>query len=227
MLKLENIEKKYMLKNNEEVIALKNINLIFENNKFYGIFGHSGSGKSTLVQILGLLDDYDSGVYLIDNMNAKKLNENKKNQIRMSKFGFIFQSFYLNPKISAIENVMLPMVINKKIIRNERKERAKQLLNKFGLLDKSNIKVSQLSGGEQQRVAIARALANDPDIIIADEPTGNLDKTNEKQVFEIFRELVDKDKKTVIVVSHNDILKEYSDKLYEIIDGKINGEENK
>jgi len=224
LLELKNVKKVYFINNDNRVTALKNVNINFESNKFYGVFGHSGSGKSTLIQILGLLDDYDEGVYKIDNVDVGKLSEDEKNKMRMNKFGFVFQAFYLNPKISALENVMLPMIINDKIEKNQRKEIAQNLLERFGLSNKCDNKVSHLSGGEQQRVAIARALANNPDIIIADEPTGNLDKTNEKQVFDIFKDLVEKDKKTIIVVSHNEILKEYADKLYEMVDGKIVGE---
>lgn len=224
MLELKNIKKEYFINNDNRVTALKNINVNFCDNKFYGICGHSGSGKSTLIQILGLLDDYDEGIYKIDNIDVGNLSEDDKNKMRMNKFGFVFQAFYLNPKISALENVMLPMIINDKIEKKQRKVIAQNLLKRFGLSDRYDSKVSHLSGGEQQRVAIARALINNPDIIIADEPTGNLDKENEKQVFDIFKSLVEKDKKTIIVVSHSEILKEYADKLYEMVEGKIVGE---
>lgn len=224
MLELKNINKIFT-QSNSKVYALKNLNLSLEYKKFYGINGHSGSGKSTLVQIIGLVDDFDSGEYIIDGIDTSKLTEKQKCKMRIYKFGFVFQSFYLNPKISALENVVLPMIINPKFSnKNDRIKRAKELLCRFNLEDKIYSKIRQLSGGEQQRVAIARALANDPDIIIADEPTGNLDKDNEKQVFEIFKELVEKDNKTLIVVSHNEILKDYSDILYKISKGSIIGD---
>ena len=225
MLELKKISKKYSIPGKNDIIALDNITMSFKYNKFYGITGHSGSGKSTLLQILGLADNFDSGIYMIDKVDSSTLSDKEKSSMRINKFGFVFQSFYLNPKISALENVVLPMIINKNIKnKEERIKRAKKLLKRFGLEDKYNSKINQLSGGEQQRVAIARALANDPDIILADEPTGNLDKKNEKQVFEIFRELVDKDNKTVIVVSHNEILKDFSDEVYEFSEGKIIGD---
>ena len=225
MLELKKISKKYSIPGKNDIIALDNITMSFKYNKFYGITGRSGSGKSTLLQILGLVDNFDSGIYMIDKVDSSTLSDKEKSSMRINKFGFVFQSFYLNPKISALENVVLPMIINKNIKnKEERIKRAKKLLKRFGLEDKYNSKINQLSGGEQQRVAIARALANDPDIILADEPTGNLDKKNEKQVFEIFRELVDKDNKTVIVVSHNEILKDFSDEVYEFSEGKIIGD---
>lgn len=224
MLELKNINKIFTQSDNK-VYALKNFNASFEYKKFYGITGHSGSGKSTLIQIIGLVDDFDSGEYIIDGLDASKLTEKQKCEMRIYKFGFVFQSFYLNPKISALENVILPMIINPKFLnKNDRIMRAKELLCRFNLEDKINSKINQLSGGEQQRVAIARALANNPDIIIADEPTGNLDKDTEKQVFEIFKELVEKDNKTLIVVSHNEILNDYSDVLYKISRGSIIGD---
>lgn len=218
-MKLININKTYKTKAGELHI-LKDINIEFNNNNFYAIMGRSGSGKSTLVNILGLLDNYDSGEYIIDNKDISKLNDKEKSYIRGLSIGFVFQSFYLNNNLTALENVMLPLYINKEINKCDRKNIALSYLKKLGLDDRANHYPSQLSGGEQQRVAIARALVNDPKIIIADEPTGNLDSKNEKEVFDILKN-ISKEDKIVIVVSHNDIIKEYCDILYNINDGKI------
>ena len=213
-MKLINAEKKYNIKNNE-IIVFKNLNIQFDekDGKFYAIMGHSGSGKSTLIQILGLLDELTNGKYILNKIDTNKLTEDEKSFIRMKKIGFVFQSFHLNNKLKAYENVMLPMMINKNIKSNERKKKAIFLLKQLNLENRINHFPNELSGGEQQRVAIARALANDPDIILADEPTGNLDVQNEREVFKILKQLA-KSGKCVIVVSHNDIIKQYADEIF-------------
>ncbi len=221
MLKIHNMKKIYKLSKNNELVALKNISITFEKNKFYGIIGHSGSGKSTLIQIIGLLDGYDSGNYIIDDIDVCNLSEDEKAKLRMKKFGFVFQSFYLNEKLTALENVIVPTLINKDIRPNLRKKLACELLIKVGLGDRLNHRPSQLSGGEQQRVAIARALVNNPEVIIADEPTGNLDKKNEKIIFDLFKKLVEEEGKTIILVSHNEIIKNYADVIYSLDDGYL------
>ena len=221
MLKLNKISKSYSIDKNDKISLLNDISLEISNNKFYGIVGHSGSGKSTLLNIIGLIDDFDSGKYFIDNKEVNYLSEDEKSSIRMKKFGFVFQSFYLNNRLTALENVMIPMYINKGIPKSERKKIAMNLLEKFGLGNRINHRPNQLSGGEQQRVAIARALANNPEVILADEPTGNLDKKNEEMIFKYFKKLVTEDKKTVVIVSHNEIINKYADIIYKLEDGKI------
>ena len=221
MLKLDKISKVYSIDKNDKISLLNDISLEISNNKFYGIVGHSGSGKSTLLNIIGLIDDFDSGKYFIDNKEVNYLSEDEKSSIRMKKFGFVFQSFYLNNRLTALENVMIPMYINKGIPKSERKKIAMNLLEKFGLGNRINHRPNQLSGGEQQRVAIARALANNPEVILADEPTGNLDKKNEEMIFNYFKKLVTEDKKTVVIVSHNEIINKYADIIYKLEDGKI------
>lgn len=221
MLKLNKISKSYSIDKNDKISLLNDISLEISNNKFYGIVGHSGSGKSTLLNIIGLIDDFDSGKYFIDNKEVNYLSEDEKSFIRMKKFGFVFQSFYLNNRLTALENVMIPMYINKGIPKSERKKIAMNLLEKFGLGNRINHRPNQLSGGEQQRVAIARALANNPEVILADEPTGNLDKKNEEMIFNYFKKLVTEDKKTVVIVSHNEIINKYADIIYKLEDGKI------
>lgn len=221
MLKLNKISKSYSIDKNDKISLLNDISLEISNNKFYGIVGHSGSGKSTLLNIIGLIDDFDSGKYFIDNKEVNYLSEDEKSSIRMKKFGFVFQSFYLNNRLTALENVMIPMYINKGIPKSERKKIAMNLLEKFGLGNRINHRPNQLSGGEQQRVAIARVLANNPEVILADEPTGNLDKKNEEMIFNYFKKLVTEDKKTVVIVSHNEIINKYADIIYKLEDGKI------
>lgn len=222
-MKLNNLSKIYV-KDKKKIKVLDNINISFSKGKFYGIIGKSGAGKTTLINILGLLDNYDEGEYEIDNILSSNLTEDEKAELRMRKFGFVFQTYYLNDKLTACENVMVPMLINKDIAKDKRKERAIQLLKQFGLEDRINHYPKELSGGEQQRVALARALANDPEVLIADEPTGNLDKENEKLIFDYLKEMSKKDK-CVIVVSHNDIINEYADKIYLLESGTLHEKE--
>lgn len=218
-MELININKYYRTKK-DTIHILKNVNINFKSGKFYAIMGKSGSGKSTLVNILGLLDNFDSGDYILDGQSVLSLTDREKSKIRNQKIGFVFQSFYLNPKITALENVLLPTMIVIGINFNTKKQNAINLLNKLGLQERINHLPSQLSGGEQQRVAIARALINNPQILIADEPTGNLDSENEKEIFKLLQN-ISKEGKTVIVVSHNNLIKNYCDELYEINDGTI------
>ncbi len=210
-MNLENINKVYYMKKNLQV--LKDISVSFKKGKFYAIMGASGSGKTTLINILGLLISYTSGTYTIDGINVSNMSNNDKDVFRGKNIGFIFQSFYLNERLTALENVLIATFINKELNRKERKQVARNILIKLGLKDRLNHYPSQLSGGEQQRVAIARALVNDPMIILADEPTGNLDEKNEKEIFNILKEISTSDK-IVIVVSHNPIIKRYCDVLY-------------
>lgn len=219
-MEIKNLTKIFKISEKDDIMALDNVNATFEKGKMYAIIGESGAGKTTLINVLGLLDDYTSGEYIIDNKPINKLTEDEKADMRMKKFGFVFQSYYLNSKLKAYENVMIPMFINKDIKKNERKDKAISLLKQFGLDDRITHYPNQLSGGEQQRVAIARALANDPEVLIADEPTGNLDKENEKLVFDYLKKIC-KEGKCVIVVSHNMIVKSYADKIYYIDKGKL------
>lgn len=221
-MKLINVNKSYNTSYGKLQI-LKNISVSFEKGKFYAIMGRSGSGKSTLVNILGLLDNFDDGDYYLDNINVKQLNDKMKSRIRGLNIGFVFQSFYLNKNLTAYENIILPTYINDKMDDTKRKSRALNIMKKLEIIDRREHKPSSLSGGEQQRVAIARALINNPDIIIADEPTGNLDSSNELEVLKILKE-ISKQGKIVIVVSHNPIIKNYADILYKINDGKISEE---
>lgn len=216
---LKNGIKEFSLKN-EKIIAMDNVNLEIDTGKLYVIMGHSGSGKSTLIQILGLLDNLTQGELYINGQDVSNISEDEKADIRQKEIGFVFQSFYLNPKLTAIENVILPMYINKDIESSNRRRKALKLLTNFGLENRINHYPKELSGGEQQRIAIARALANDPSFILADEPTGNLDVNNEEIVYNTLRELANSGK-AVLVVSHNESIKKYADKVLYMNLGKL------
>ncbi len=216
-LEVNNIYKNY--KNGTiETSVLKGINCQFVSGKFYLIKGESGAGKSTLLQILGTLDNPTSGSIDFEGVSLSKLSSSKLAKFRYENLGFIFQAFYLNPYLNSLDNIMVPMFLNKNMSNDDRKKRALQLLNLVGLTEKKNNYPNQLSGGEQQRIAIARSLANDPQIILADEPTGNLDSKNQKIIFDILKQISNSGK-IVIVVSHSSAIEQYADVIYEIRDG--------
>lgn len=219
IIELINLKKEYKT-SKENLEVLKGINYSFEQGKLYAIKGHSGSGKTTLVRILGLMDDLTSGEYLLYNKTTKSLSDKESSYYRMKHIGFIFQEYNLNPYLKAYENVIVPMLINKKIKPQNRLSKAENLLNDVGLFERKDHFPKELSGGEQQRVAIARALANNPDIIIADEPTGNLDKKNEKIIFKILKQMAESGK-CVIVVSHSDEISSYADVNLLLEDGLL------
>lgn len=219
MLELKNVKKVYVVKN-EKVMALNDVSYTFEMNNFYGIMGHSGSGKTTLISILGLLESCDSGTYLINGEEVKDFDNNKISKIRRDYVGFVFQDFYLDEYLNVYENVMLPLITHKELSKETKNEMVIEALTKVGIVDRKNHFPSQLSGGEKQRVAIARALINNPKIILADEPTGNLDEDNEKMIFQILKAL-SKEGKCVIVVSHSNEVKSYADKIIKIANGKL------
>ena len=218
-MNIENVCKVYKTKN-DEVKALDNVSYEFKPGKLYAIMGHSGSGKSTLISILGLIETLTSGRITINNKDISKLKDDELANLRMKYIGFVFQDFYLDEHLKAYENVLLPMLINKEIKKADRKEKALKLLTDLGLNERINHYPKELSGGEQQRVAIARSLANDPEIILADEPTGNLDEENEKLVFETLNNLAKKGK-CVIVVTHSEEIKKYADEILKITKGKL------
>jgi len=218
-MKIENLEKIYYLKS-EEIKAISNFSYNFERGKFYAIMGHSGSGKSSLIRILGLIDNFTSGSYYLNGEYISKLNDEELSNLRMEEIGFIFQEFYLDENLKAYENIILPMIINKKIKKEDRKEKAISLLKELGLENRINHYPRELSGGEKQRICLARALANNPNYILADEPTGNLDEQNEDNVFNSLKKL-SMEGKCVIVVSHSKKVEEYADVIINIKDGKM------
>ena len=213
IISLKDVNKKY-----DSNFILKNVNLDIEDSKIYVIKGESGVGKSTLLNILGLLDKPTSGNIEINGKVVNNLKDDELSEIRMNTLGFVFQSFYLNNNLKAYENVEVAMYINKKFSKKEIENRAENLLEILGLSDKKLSFPNELSGGEQQRVAIARALANEAKCILADEPTGNLDKNNEKIVLDCFKNLAN-DGRTIVIVTHSDSVLEYADKVYCIKNG--------
>lgn len=217
-VELKSIEKKYTIK--EHVIpVLRNVNAMFENGKFYAIMGHSGSGKSTLISIIDGIEPFDSGEIIINGKNLSNMSNIEKSLIRNNEVGIIFQDFFLDNYLTAHENVMFPMTINKEYSKLADK-RANDLLKKVELGDRVKHFPKEMSGGEKQRVAIARALANDPNIILADEPTGNLDEKTETKIFKILKQLREEGK-CVIVVSHSNEIIKYADVTFELKEGKL------
>lgn len=217
-VKLANISKIYKMGDNE-VIALNDVNLHITEGEFVAIMGPSGSGKSTLMNILGCLDTPTTGSYLLDNEEVANLSDDVLAKIRNKKIGFVFQNFNLLSRISAVENVALPLVYAG-VPKNERINRAKELLKMVGLEDRQNHMPNELSGGQRQRVAIARALVNNPKIIMADEPTGNLDTKSSVEIISIFKELY-KQGKTIILVTHEPDIAENAKRIITVRDGKI------
>lgn len=217
MIKVINLNKTY--NNGIKVQALKEINLEIERGEFILIIGKSGSGKSTLLNILGCMDGYDSGEYLFSDQDVKSLSSPELARFRNQKVGFVFQSFQLINELTVGENIEMPMGIAG-VPRNERKKRVTELLEMVGLEEKESCRPLQLSGGQQQRVAIARALANNPDVILCDEPTGNLDEKNGIKIMELLKKLNEKDT-TIIMVTHDLTLKQYADRIIEMKDGMI------
>lgn len=211
ILKLENVEKKYS-EGVEELHIINDLTFSVEEGEFISILGRSGSGKSTLLNIMGLLDKVDGGKIFIDGQEVDRLSEEERDRIKNQMIGFVFQFHYLLPEFTALENVMLPALLNNFSERAEVEKRAKELLDKVGLSARENHKPSQLSGGEKQRVAIARALINSPKILLADEPTGNLDEETSEMIFKILKDINKNEKQTIIVVTHSKDLAEISDK---------------
>lgn len=202
--------------------ALKNINFFIEKGEFVAIMGSSGSGKSTMMNILGCLDHTFDGTYILDKIDISKLKDEELSKIRNQKIGFVFQSFNLLSKLSALENVELPLVYAG-VHHKERVDKAKAVLEKVGLGDRLNHKPNELSGGQRQRVAIARALVNEPAIILADEPTGNLDSTSEKEILELFKELNNQGK-TIVIVTHEPEVGKSCKRVIRFKDGEIIGD---
>jgi lipoprotein-releasing system ATP-binding protein len=215
MLSAKNIYKKY-----GSVEVLKGVDLTITSGEIISIVGPSGSGKSTLLHILGTLDKPDRGEVFIQNTNVTNLQGNKLANFRNKHIGFVFQFHHLLPEFSALENVCIPGWLTNRS-KNEVKDKARELLNLLGLSHRIENKPNQLSGGEQQRVAVARALINQPDIVFADEPTGNLDTANAKELHQLFFDLRKKFNQTFLIVTHNEELAHLSDRTLTMKDGKI------
>lgn len=219
LIEIKSLKKIYDKGKENEFHALDGIDLVIEKGDFISIMGVSGSGKSTLMNIIGCLDKPTSGLYMLDGQEIEKLSQGELVKIRRNKIGFIFQNFNLLPRMQAVKNVELPLVY-KGVRPKERRKRAKKMLSEVGLEKKVRHKPSMLSGGEMQRVAIARALVNDPTILLADEPTGNLDTKSGNQVMELLKGL-NKKGVTIIVVTHDQKIADQTKRIVNIIDGKI------
>jgi ABC-type lipoprotein export system ATPase subunit len=219
VLKIENLTKTYKI-GKRDVQPLTNLNLDVNKGEFTAIMGPSGSGKTTLLNIIGCIDKATSGAVLLDGVDIAKLPESKLYKIRRDKIGFIFQSFNLVPYLNARENVELAMELAGKF-GGQRKQRAKDLLATVGLSGREQHRPQRLSQGEQQRVAIARALANDPAIILADEPTGNLDVANKQEIVKLLSELNQKQGTTIIMVTHDEQVAAQTQRMLFLSDGKI------
>lgn len=219
MIQLASIKKSYSL-GNEDVLVLNGIDLKINRGEFISIMGPSGSGKSTLMNIIGFLDRPTEGTYFLNGKEVLQYKEHELAKIRNRTIGFVFQQFNLLPRLNALKNVELPMIYAG-VKKKERQERAKEALEKVGLADRMLHLPNELSGGQKQRVAIARAIVNKPDLILADEPTGALDTKTSEQIMELFTMLNKEDGTTVIVVTHEEEVASYANRLILLRDGYI------
>ena len=218
IITVDNVNKTY--KNGSlELQVLKNISFKVDKGEFLAIMGSSGSGKSTMMNILGCLDNQYEGKYILDGIDISKSTENELSEIRNKKIGFIFQSFNLLPRLTALENVELPLIYSS-VPKEERHKKANELLEMVGLKERTHHRPNELSGGQRQRVAIARALVNNPSIILADEPTGNLDSKSEAEIIEILQKL-NKMGKTIVIVTHEPNIGEIAQRKIVFKDGEI------
>lgn len=220
IIKVENIKRDYIV-GEETVHALRGVSFTIYEGEFVTIMGTSGSGKSTLLNVLGCLDTPTGGEYYLDGISVRKMGKNERATLRNRKIGFIFQSYNLLAKTTAVENVELPLMYNPTVSTKERYTRAVKALTDVGLGDRLNHKSNQMSGGQQQRVAIARALVNEPVIILADEATGNLDTRTSYEILTLMQRLHQEEHRTIIFVTHNPDLAEFSSRNIVIQDGRI------
>jgi putative ABC transport system ATP-binding protein len=223
LIQLTNLSKVYDI-GAVRVEALRSINLSIKKNEYVAIMGPSGSGKSTLMNVLGCLDTPSGGDYRLNNNNVSEMDDDQLAEIRNREIGFVFQTFNLLPRANALHNVELPLIYNGTPALH-RKEMAKQALEKVGLADRMYHKPNELSGGQRQRVAIARALVNNPSIILADEPTGNLDSKTGDEIMEILETLHDQGN-TIILVTHEEYIAEHSDRIIRLRDGLVERDES-
>ena len=218
MIRLTGIEKTFLV-GDETVQALSNVDFTVQKGEYVAIMGPSGSGKSTLLNIIGLLDRPDKGIYTLEDLDTTELTDNQQASVRRNKIGFVFQFFHLVPRLTASENVELPMILSD-VAPASRKMRVEAALSSLGLSDRAKHRPDQLSGGQRQRVAIARATIMEPDVILADEPTGNLDRTSGIDVIRILEDL-NKKGMTLIIVTHDPNLSKRATRRVQLADGKI------
>ena len=221
MIRLEKVSKSYKIDEETTFYALKDASLEIKEKEFISIIGPSGSGKSTLMHLIGLLDKPSKGDIIIGNKKISNLNDDQISSLRNEFVGFVFQQFNLIPKLTVMENIILPAVYARKKLNYDPKEKAIDLLKKFGLHEKRNSFPNKISGGQQQRVAILRALIMEPKLILADEPTGNLDSKTGKGIMELLKLLNEKEKLTVAVVTHEADIASYGNRIINVRDGKI------
>ena len=223
VIDLKNIIRNFQL-GPQTVHVLKGINLTIKKGEYVALMGPSGSGKSTLMNLLGCLDTPTSGSYMIANRDVSKMNDNQLADVRNKEIGFVFQTFNLIPRQTALQNVALPLVYAGEK-KEQRISRAKKVLDEVGLSDRITHKPNQLSGGQRQRVAIARALVNSPSIILADEPTGNLDSTTSNEIMKLFEE-IHKNGNTLIIVTHEEEIAQHANRIIRLKDGEIESDTN-
>lgn len=224
IIRLENIQKSYFM-GNQAIPVLKGISLDIFKNEYVALMGPSGSGKSTLMNILGCLDSPTGGKYILNNKDVSKMPDDDLAEVRNTEIGFVFQQFNLLPRLTAAENVALPLIYAG-VGKRERVERALEALEKVGLEDRSHHKSNELSGGQIQRVAIARALVNNPSLLLADEPTGNLDSKTSVEVMEIFGKIRDAGN-TVVLVTHEEDIARYAHRIIRLRDGLVESDKTK
>lgn len=218
VIRLNDIKKSYYL-GKQELPVLKGINLLIAANEYVALMGPSGSGKSTLMNILGCLDTPSSGQYILNGKDVSRMEDDELADTRNVEIGFVFQQFNLLPRLTAWENVALPLIYSG-ASKKEREERARDILNKVGLSDRANHKPNELSGGQSQRVAIARALVNNPSLMLADEPTGNLDTKTSIEIMDLFGQ-IHANGNTVVLVTHEEDIAKYTHRIVKIRDGNV------
>jgi putative ABC transport system ATP-binding protein len=224
IIHLETIQKSYFM-GRQPIPVLKGLTMDISRNEYVALMGPSGSGKSTLMNILGCLDTPTSGTYILNNQDVSKMADNELAEVRNKEIGFVFQQFNLLPRLTAAENVALPLVYAG-IAKRQRLEQARDVLNKVGLADRSHHKPNEMSGGQCQRVAIARALVNHPSIILADEPTGNLDSRTSVEIMDIFS-AIQAAGNTVVLVTHEEDIANYAHRIIRLRDGMIESDKTK
>lgn len=224
LIEIKNITKLYEM-GDEKLYALSGVDLVIEKNEYVAIMGPSGSGKSTLMNIIGCLDTPTSGDYILNGKDVHEMDDDELAEIRNKEIGFVFQTFNLLPRSNALHNVELPLVYSG-LSKSERLKRAEEALTNVGLSDRMTHKPNELSGGQRQRVSVARALINKPSIILADEPTGNLDTKTGEEIMELFRELSNKGN-TIIIVTHEEDIAKHANRIVKIRDGMIESDTRK
>jgi putative ABC transport system ATP-binding protein len=218
MIQLKNLSREFQV-GNQVVHALDSVDLVISEGEYVSIMGVSGCGKTTLLNILGLLDTPSSGDYVLSGIDTSEMNDDEMAHIRSTKIGFVFQSFHLIPRLTAAENIEIPMILAG-ISRDERAAKVAKALSRVNLSDRSDHRPEQLSGGQRQRVAIARSIVMEPKVLLADEPTGNLDSTSGSEIIDLIEEL-NQGGLTLIVVTHDKEISRRSDRIVELLDGKI------